>query len=477
MASSFIHHTFVNSTKARALFNPATLSPVSTVFEANEAQVNAAVESSASAFEDWRTWTGTQRRDALLGIAASMKENIDKLAECESLTGRPVTEAKMDVIASAECFTWFAGLADKLSSRSFSLSPSTHSFTIREPLGVCALITSFNYPLLLAAWKLAPALATGNAVVLKPAHQTPLSTLLLASLSKDHLPPGVLNVVLGDSHIGSHLLANPNIAKASFTGSTLAGSRVAQNLAGNGTTSFPRKATLELGGKNTIIIDESANLNAAIPFIIDAAFSNAGQNCCAGSRLLIHESLHKTVIDRLIQQIPLSLTAGDPTNPSTTFPPLTDAQSLTRIKSLLSTHIHPPLIHHELKFPLPNLPGHFLPPTLLSSVPDTSPLAQTELFGPVLTLLTPFTKITDAIKRANNVPYGLAAGIFTDSFKNANLAVEGLKAGFIWINNYNDVPPFLPLGGVKASGYGKECGFEAIDEFTSVKSVHASFSA
>ncbi|KAJ3232602.1 hypothetical protein HDU78_006961 [Chytriomyces hyalinus] len=477
---SFIHNAFspVSAKNARTLLNPSTNLPLLDTFDASPDDMSNAVQSAQNAFQNndnsaWANMSGSLRRDALLALANCMANNRNLFAEAEALTGKPVADSLLDVDSCVETFKFFAGFADKMHGRSFRSLSNHHSFTVREPLGVCGLITSFNYPLLLASWKIAPALASGNTVVIKPAHQTPLSTLLLASLAgKNILPPGVLNVVLGDANVGAALANHSGIQKLSFTGSTRGGTAVARILAGSGDAGFPRPGTFELGGKNAIIVCEDADLEASVDHVVDAAFSNSGQNCCAASRLLLHASIHDKFVQMLVDRVKL-WKVGNAMDPHTRVGPLVDSRAVSNVVEAIekakSDGFH--LAYGGGASVLES--GFFVHPTVFTGVSDTSSLALHEIFGPVLAVLDPFESVDEAIQRANATPYGLAAGIFTNSLRHANLAVSKLKAGFVWVNCYNDVPSHMPLGGVKASGHGKECGYEAIDEFTCIKSVHA----
>ncbi|KAI9344080.1 aldehyde dehydrogenase domain-containing protein [Obelidium mucronatum] len=472
--SSFVNNAFVgsvNSAPSRVLTNPSNSQILLETFDATPLLVDEAVQHATCAFEgDWASWSGAMRRDALLVLAETIERDKDLLGFSEAIVGKPIADSKFDVDASVECFRFFAGAADKNHGRSFAQLPTHNSFTRREPIGVCGLITSFNYPLLLASWKLAPALASGNTVILKPSPQTPFSTLILASLAKPYFPPGVINVLLGDQTIGSLLCKHDGIHKISFTGSTIAGSKVASSLA----YPYPRKATLELGGKNSIIIHKDApDLERAVSHDVDAAFSNAGQNCCAGSRLLVHESVYDAVLE-ILRNKTRELRVGDPLQESTRVGPVVDEVACLRILDVIQAAVQR---GGKLDYGGSRLGsrGYFIEPTIVSNVGDHDSLAQEEVFGPVLAILRPFKTMEEAVERANRVRYGLAAGVFTDSLKEANIAVHGLKAGFVWVNTYNDTPPYLPLGGIKGSGYGKECGLEAMNEFSATKSVHMKY--
>ncbi|KAJ3417451.1 hypothetical protein HDV05_003315 [Chytridiales sp. JEL 0842] len=454
----------------RLLINPSTGDPLPLegLFDCTKDEVDMAVNAARTAFEtEYRSWTGSQRRDALLDLAASMKQESEMLAISEAITGKPIKDARADVEACIECFKFFAGIADKIHGRTFNLNPNYRSYTLKEPIGVCGLITSFNYPLLLTTWKLAPALATGNTCIIKPSAQTPFSTLFLAHLAetRTQLPKGTVNVVLGDADVGSWLVSHAGVDKVSFTGSTPAGKRVSSlasvgtGSGNNGNEVGPKKLTLELGGKNAVIVCDDADLEAAATHVVEAGFSNMGQNCCAGSRLLLHESIHDRFLQILKDKVS-TFQIGDHLDETTQLGPLVDERAFNKVMGYIN---------------LAPKSGAKLLCGVYFDVPDSSPLATEEVFGPIVAVLEPFKTIEEALTRANNTPYGLASGIFTSSQRTADTAIASLKAGFVWVNCYNDVPPYLPLGGVKASGYGKDVGYESVDEFTNVKSVHIQF--
>ncbi|KAJ3212985.1 hypothetical protein HDU67_003477 [Dinochytrium kinnereticum] len=409
----------------------------------------------------------------MLRLADAMEARSEDLALAEAVTGKPIMDARADVSASVDCMRFFAGFCDKIHARSFSYGPNLRTYTLREPLGVCGLITSFNYPLLLATWKLAPSLAAGNTTILKPARQTPLSTLLLASLSATStpkgsiLPPGVLNVLPGGANVGEIIVKDPLVKKISFTGSTAAGRRVGVGAVESGPGL--KRTALELGGKNAIIVCDDADVNAAVEHIIEASFSNAGQNCCAGSRILVDRSLYHDFTFRLKERMNL-LRVGDPLQEDTQIGPLVDETAMLKVQEFIKSGVKDGLELLSKENSL-DRQGYFVEPTAFQNVPDDHPIAKDEIFGPVVAILKPFDTLEEAICRANNTQYGLASGVMTRSVANAEQCISKLKCGFVWVNTYNFVPPFLPLGGVGESGYGKDCGFEAIDEFTSTKSV------
>ncbi|KAJ3331426.1 Aldehyde dehydrogenase 2 member B4, mitochondrial [Blyttiomyces sp. JEL0837] len=357
-----------------------------------------------------------------------MKSETKELSALEASTGRPITEAKADVEACVDYLRFFAGHADKLHGRAFATLEDRFSYTLREPYGVCVL----------AVWKLAPALAAGNTCIVKPAPQTPFSTLKLAEIAyaKTNIPPGVLNVLIGGAEVGSEIVSHAGVDKVSFTGSTKAGVAVSKLLSEK--KGGPSKGTMELGGKNAIIVCDDADLELAVEHIADGAFSRVGR-----------------------------IKVGPSTNEDTNMGPLVDEVAFKRVMAAIGEAQREGGLLFCGGKSLPSN-GFFIEPT----IKDDSLIATAEIFGPVLAILEPFDRLDDALERVNRSPLGLAGGIFSSNQKNIQRAVKKLHVGFVWVNCYNDTPPYLPLGGVKSSGYGKDCGFEALDEFTIVKSVY-----
>jgi acyl-CoA reductase-like NAD-dependent aldehyde dehydrogenase len=335
------------------------------------------------------------------------------------------------------------------------------AYTTREALGTVSLITSFNYPLLLTGWKLAPALAAGNCAIVKPAPQTPLSSLALAELSRDILPLGVLNVLPGGVQVSQALIDTTD--KTSFTGSTKVGQEIMRR-ASNKLTPL----TLECGGKNAVIVCEDSNLDKAIEDIAMGAFSNAGQNCCAISRVLVHRSIYDTFLSKLTQHINHAWRSTmENDNGFNLYGPLIDENQHTRVINYVNNSSSSPYFTAKL----PTNEGYFVPPTIYSQVEDDDPLACEEIFGPILSVLKPFDDLDEAITRLNKSPYGLASGIFTNNLNKAHQASSKIQSGVVWVNMYNIMPPSLPFGGRNMSGIGKDLGKSALDEFSFEKSI------
>ncbi|KAI9317012.1 mitochondrial aldehyde dehydrogenase [Dichotomocladium elegans] len=445
----FIHNRWVTAGAAkRQLINPRTRQPLELIHETTEAHVQQAVAGARSSL--WGQTCGSDRRDALLGIANALEKHKAVLQDLEMLqTGKPREDAVYEIADTIECFRFFAGHADKQFGQTLT-EKGLYSTTMREPYGVVGLVTSFNYPLLLAGWKVAPALAAGNSVVLKPAPQTPLTALALAQLAEPYLPPGTLAVLPGGADAGQWLLGH--VDKLSFTGSTRAGQSIMRALAENLTP-----ATLECGGKNPVLVLDDADVDVAAAHVAHGAFSNAGQNCCAVSRVLVHRAVHDRFVEALVERYAGTVRHG----------PLIDETQYTRVRQAIAQAGTRPIWVGKDE---PN-EGYYVPPTIFAGLPDDAPLATEEIFGPVLTVLEPFDDISSALARANRSPYGLAGGVFSRDFAKAHKVASGLRVGYVWINTYNYMPPYTPFGGRKLSGIGKDLGQAALDDFSFTKSV------
>ncbi|KAL7746402.1 hypothetical protein RI367_008246 [Sorochytrium milnesiophthora] len=412
---------------------------------------------------------------ALLGIADVIDANQELLAYTETLqSGKLYRDSLEEVAESAECFRYFAGWTDKINGRTQALPGMFSGRTVVGPRGICAIITSFNYPFLLMSWKLAPALAAGNAVIVKPAPTTPLSALHLARLSADILPPGCLSVLPGDAHIGTLVTQHPAVAMVSFTGSTEVGRRIVAEAA----ESNMKKVVCELGGKNTAIVDKDVDLNSVADILIGASFANAGQNCCAASRYLLHEAIYHDFMDVYRAKVN-NMRFGDPYDDRTSMGGLATVDQkvklIERLAVLGDVNTNHPGGASNVEHRSAN-DEHcrsFVPPIVLTGVADNHPLAQQELFGPAVTVLEPWSDIVQAVRRANNTEYGLAGGIFSSDTANVNYFVQNMQAGNLWVNTWNYSPVYMPFGGLKLSGNGKELGWEGLSEYTTVKSVVA----
>ncbi|MGC9961887.1 MAG: aldehyde dehydrogenase family protein [Acidimicrobiales bacterium] len=448
----FINGEFVDSTGGGsfATLNPATEETLAEVSSAGADDVDLAVRAARAAFEGpWGRMKGRERAKYLYRIARIIQERGREFAVLESLdNGKPIRESRdVDVPLAAAHFFHHAGWADKLEYAGLGPSP--------RPLGVAGQIIPWNFPLLMAAWKLAPALATGNTCVLKPAETTPLTALLLAEVCQQaDLPPGVVNIVTGAGDTGAAVAAHPGLDKVAFTGSTEVGKAILRELAGTG-----RRLTLELGGKAANIVFDDAPVDQAVEGVVNGIFFNQGEVCCAGSRLLVQESVLDLVIERLKRRL-ATLRLGDPLDKNTDIGAINSAAQLERIRSLSDTG---DAEGAERWSPVCALPerGYWFPPTIFTGVSQSHRIAREEIFGPVLAVLS-FRTPEEAVAKANNTPYGLSAGIWTEKGSRILWMAERLRAGVVWANTFNRFDPASPFGGYKESGFGREGGRQGL---------------
>ncbi|WP_026820262.1 aldehyde dehydrogenase family protein [Arthrobacter castelli] len=426
--------------------SPATEQQISTVSCADEADVDTAVAAARKAYEKtWSKMSGADRGKYLFRIARLVQERSRELAVAESLdNGKPIKESRdADIPLVAAWFFYYAGWADKLDYAGLGSAPRS--------LGVAAQVIPWNFPLLMLSWKIAPALAAGNTVVLKPAETTPLTALLFAEiLQQAELPDGVVNIITGAGATGSALVNHPDVDKVAFTGSTAVGREIARSTAGTA-----KKLTLELGGKGANIVFDDAPIDQAIEGIVNGIFFNQGQVCCAGSRLLVQESVHDEVVDRLKQRLS-TLRVGDPLDKNTDIGAINSATQLGRMRELSDIGEAEGADKWSADCVLPD-EGFWFPPTIFTNVSTSHRIARDEIFGPVLSVLT-FRTPDEAIAKANNTPYGLSAGIWTDKGSRILAVADKLRAGVVWANTFNKFDPASPFGGYKESGYGREGG-------------------
>jgi aldehyde dehydrogenase (NAD+) len=432
--------------------NPATEEPIAEVWAAGPRDVDAAVAAATRAFAPWAALSGAERGKYLYRIARLLQERARELAVAESLDGgKPIRETRdVDLPIAAAHLFYYAGWADKLRYVDAGRDP--------RPIGVCAGVIPWNFPLLMAAWKIAPALACGNTLVLKPAETTPLTSLLLAEICEEaELPPGVLNIVTGAGDTGATLVRHPGVQKVAFTGSTAVGVRIAEELAERGT-----RLTLELGGKAANIVFADAALDQAVEGIVNGIYFNQGHVCCAGSRLLVEESVADVLVDKLERRVQL-LRVGDPLDKNTDVGAINSAAQLARIRALVDSGLEEGATLHQLDCPLPDR-GFWFPPTYFTDVSPAHRIAREEIFGPVLSVMT-FRTPDEAVELANNTRYGLSAGVWTDKGAKAFRMAAKLKAGVIWANTFNNFDPSAPFGGVRESGFGREGGLQGLKEY------------
>jgi aldehyde dehydrogenase (NAD+) len=448
----FINGKFVKPAKGAYMntINPATGKGLAKVADAGDSDVQKAVKAARTAYDSvWSRMPAAERGKYLFRIARLIQERAREFAVVETLNGgKPIRESRdVDVPLAANHFFYYAGWADKLPYAFPNRNP--------KPLGVAGQIIPWNFPLLMAAWKIAPALATGNTVVLKPAETTPLTALKLAELIQESdLPPGVVNIITGDGKAGASLVQQPGVDKIAFTGSTEVGKLIQRSLAGT-----HKKLTLELGGKAANIIFNDAPIDQAVEGIINGIFFNQGHVCCAGSRLFVQEGVAELVIRKLKDRME-TLIVGDPMDKNTDIGAINSKGQLETIQRYIKLGQEEGAELYQSSCSLPST-GYFCKPTLFLNVSQSHRIVQEEIFGPVLTVQT-FRTVEEVIEKANNIPYGLSAGVWTDKgSKIFNLTTQ-LRAGVVWANTYNKFDPVSPFGGYKESGFGREGGLHGL---------------
>jgi len=450
----FIDGEFVKplSRKYFKTINPATNESISEIAEANEKDVDLAVKSARKAFKSWSKLDPKERAKYIFRIARMIQERAKEFAVIESLNGgKPIRESRdIDIPLAANHFFYYAGWADKLEYAFPNKVP--------KPLGVAGQIIPWNFPLLMAAWKIAPAIACGNTVVLKPAETTSLTALKLAELIKDSgLPKGVVNIVTGAGKTGAAIVNHPDINKIAFTGSTEVGKLIERSLAG-----IEKKTTLELGGKGANIIFEDAAIDQAVEGIVNAIFFNQGHVCCAGSRLFIQASVADTVIEKLKDRIS-TLIVGDPLDKNTDIGAINSVEQLNTIEKYIEIGKKEGGEIYQTECSLPKK-GNWCPPTLFLNVSQSHTIVKEEIFGPVLAIQT-FRTIDEVIEKANNSPFGLSAGVWTEKGSKIFKLTKELNAGVVWANTYNKFDPCSPFGGFKESGMGREGGLHGLKSY------------
>jgi aldehyde dehydrogenase (NAD+) len=451
----FINGSFVDGHDggSRKTVNPATEEVLAEVAEAGEADVDDAVAAARAAYgKVWGPMRGADRAKYLYRLARIIQERARELAVLESIdNGKPIRESRdVDVPLVAAHFFYYAGWADKLGYAGFGPDP--------RPIGVAGQVIPWNFPLLMLAWKIAPALAAGNTVVLKPAETTPLTALAFAEICQQaDLPPGVVNIITGGGDTGRTLVEHPGVDKVAFTGSTEVGRAIARSVAGS-----TKRLTLELGGKAANIIFDDAPIDQAVEGIVNGIFFNQGHVCCAGSRLLIQESVAEPVLSRLKQRM-TTLRVGDPLDKNTDVGAINSAAQLERIRELSAAGESEGAQRWSPPCQLPDR-GFWFAPTIFTGVSQAHRIAREEIFGPVLSVLT-FRTPAEAVEKANNTPYGLSAGIWTDKGSRILAIADRLRAGVVWANTFNRFDPTSPFGGYKESGYGREGGRHGLEAY------------
>jgi acyl-CoA reductase-like NAD-dependent aldehyde dehydrogenase len=459
------------------VLNPFDGTVLTEIAEGRADDIDIAVTAATRAFPMWKATPASDRGKLLLRLADALEANIDEFARLETLnTGHPIRDSRaLDVPRTAACFRYFGGIADKLEGDVIPVDTGFLNYVVREPLGVIGAIVPWNFPLMFCSWKLGPALAAGNTAVLKPSEITPLTSLRLAALMKEvGFPDGVVNIVPGFGNTaGERLATHPGVAKIAFTGSTAVGKRVVENSASN-----LKRVQLELGGKGANIVFEDANIAAAVNGSAWAIFHNQGQACIAGSRLILHESVAEQFLEHFVE-LARSIRLGDPLDQRTEMGPLTSAVHRDRVLSYVKIALDEGAeVLSGGKAPSSESlqRGFFVEPTILRVQNPRSRVCQEEVFGPFVTVST-FANDAEALEIANSTDYALGGGLWTRDLARAHKIAAHMRSGMVWVNSYKRVHPGSPFGGFGLSGYGREMGFEALQQYTEPKSVWINYDA
>jgi len=475
---NFINNSWTTSRKTREVVNPFNGEVIALVAESSAKEVDEAISAARQAFDrgSWRETTAQQRGRILFAMAELVRKHSAKLAELETLNcGKPIVESEFDMNDTASCLEYYGGLATKIHGETLPVPDNALSMTLREPVGVAGLIVPWNYPLMLAAWKLGPALAAGCTVVLKPAEQTPLTTLEFARLVHENipeLPAGVLNVVTGDGPTaGRTIVESMQVDKVAFTGGTETGRAILKGVA----QSNLKKVSLELGGKSPNIFFADADIDAATDGALFGVFINQGEVCSAGSRILVQQDLFKKLVGRMKESLP-KIRLGDPMNRETKMGPLVSKEHQERVEGYIAAGRKEAKLVAGGRRPsgkeLKN--GYFIEPTIFES-DNKARIAREEIFGPVVACI-PFKNEDDALEIANDTPFGLAAAVWSRDIFRCMRMVRSLRAGIVWVNTMQPCYVEAPWGGYKQSGHGRELSFHGVEEFLETKQVHINLS-
>ena len=469
----FINGEFVDAIGGHRLpvVNPHDGSLITEIAEGRQADIDLAVAAAKAAFPKWKAIAAAERGRLLLKLADALEANSEEFAQLESLnTGHPIKDSRfLDVPRTAACFRYFGGMADKIQGDVMPVEPGFLNYVVREPLGVVGAIVPWNFPLMFCSWKMGPALAAGNTIVLKPSELTPLTSLRLAELMREvGFPNGVVNIVPGFGHTaGERLATHSDVAKIAFTGSTTVGRRIVEYSSSN-----LKRVQLELGGKGANIVFDDANIAAAINGSAFAIFHNQGQACIAGSRLILQEEIAEEFISKFVA-LAKSIKIGNPLDPATEMGPLTSAMHRDRVLDFVKIAVDEggEILAGGKSPDDPALRnGCYILPTIVRVRNNESRVCHEEVFGPFVTVTT-FSTENEALEIANSTEYGLGGGLWTNDLSRAHRVASQIRSGMVWINSYKRVSPNSPFGGTGKSGYGREMGFEAIREYTEAKSI------
>ena len=469
----YIGGAYVDATSGETFdtVDPATGETLATVQQASAADVDRAVQSARDGQREWAARTAMQRSRILRRAVEILRERNDELALLETRdTGKPIAETQaVDIVTGADVIEYYAGLATAIEGQQIPLRPSSFVYTRREPLGVCAGIGAWNYPIQIACWKSAPALAAGNAMIFKPSEVTPLTALKLAEIyTEAGVPPGVFNVVQGDGRVGAMLAAHPDIEKISFTGGVETGKKV-MSMAG---ASSLKEVTMELGGKSPLLVFDDANLERAADIAMSANFFSSGQVCTNGTRVFVQRNVIERFEALLLERVK-RIRVGAPTEASTNFGPLVSAAQLQKVLGYIESGVKEGarLIAGGKRLTENHYAqGQYVEPTIFTGCHDDMRIVREEIFGPVMSILV-FDEEDEAIERANRTAYGLAAGVVTENLARAHRVIHRLEAGICWINTWGESPAEMPVGGYKQSGVGRENGITTLEHYTRIKSV------
>lgn len=468
-----INGEWISTSKSFDTINPASGEVITQIAEAGAEDVNRAVQAARAAFDDpkgkWRKMSASERGRMLWRIADLLERHVDEFAELETLdNGKPIFESRyVDMPMAIDVLRYFAGWATKIHGETVNSFENAFTYTLREPIGVVGAIIPWNFPLLLATWKLGPALACGNAIVLKPAEQTPLTALRFGQIAQEAgLPAGVLNIITGGPETGAALVRHPGVDKIAFTGSTSVGKDIMRAAAND-----LKRVTLELGGKSPNIVFADSDMDSAVKGAINGIFFGKGEVCNAGSRLFLEEKIYDQFMEKLVERAK-KLKPGDPLDPKTRLGAIVSEHQMKHVLSYIEAGKNEgaKLITGGNRASVDGGKGFFIEPTIFSDVKNEMKIAQEEIFGPVLATLT-FNDMDEVAGAANRNIYGLAAAIWTNDIKKAHTLSRKLKAGTVWINTYGVMDAALPFGGYKQSGFGRELGMHAIEHYTELKSI------